>query len=85
MVESAVDRQQREIQLEAEYAMRALEMERAAAQDALERAKMETHIDVKVDTAIGTTISKGEVRTAAGREIRESVGPVTVHHGATRI
>ncbi|XP_055337186.1 cytosolic-abundant heat soluble protein 89226-like [Paramacrobiotus metropolitanus] len=85
MVESAVDRQQHEIQLEAEYAMRALEKEREAARQALEQAKMETHIDVKVDSAIGTTISKGEVQTAAGREIREAgLTPQSVYP-ATRI
>nr|WBQ85703.1 CAHS 6e [Paramacrobiotus richtersi] len=84
MVETSVDRQQHEIQLEAEYAMRALEKEREAASRALEQAKAQTHIDVRVDTAIGTTISKGDVQTAAGREIRENVGRGD-NLGATRI
>nr|WBQ85705.1 CAHS 6d [Paramacrobiotus richtersi] len=77
MVSTAVDRQQQEIKMEAEYALKTLEQERLAAERALDQAKMETHIDVKVDSAIGTTVSKGDVLTAAGKEIRENVGPVT--------
>nr|WBQ85706.1 CAHS 6c [Paramacrobiotus areolatus] len=86
LVESAVDRQQHEIQLEAEYAMRALEKEREAARNALEQAKMETHIDVKVDSAIGTTISKGHVSTASDQHVHETTTTTTAGgFAATRI
>ncbi|GAV06915.1 CAHS14 [Ramazzottius varieornatus] len=78
MIEHQVDRQEREIQLEAEYAMRALEMERQAARKALETAKAQTHVDVRVDTAIGTTISKGAISTSAEKKSTSQVGPTTV-------
>nr|WBQ85708.1 CAHS 6a [Macrobiotus sp. 1 JF-2022a] len=74
MVESAVDRQQHEIQLEAEYAMRALEKEREAARNALDQAKMQTNIDVNIDTAIGTTVSRGSVNTTTEHQVRETTG-----------
>nr|WBQ85707.1 CAHS 6b [Macrobiotus polonicus]WBQ85709.1 CAHS 6a [Macrobiotus polonicus] len=74
MVESAVDRQQHEIQLEAEYAMRALEKEREAARNALDQAKMQTNIDVRVDTAVGTTISRGNVSTSSEHTVQENTG-----------
>lgn len=77
MVESSVDRQQHEIQLEAEYAMRALENEREAARRALEQAKMQTNIDVRVDSAIGTTVSKGNVTTTSEHSSAEKVVPST--------
>jgi hypothetical protein len=75
LVESAVDRQQHEIQLEAEYAMRALEQEREAARMALEKAKASTHIDVNIDSAIGTTHSEGKVTTTTERRTEEVRGP----------
>ena len=78
MVEHQVDRQEREIQLEAEYAMRALELERKAAQEALESAKAQTHIDVKFDSAIGTTISRGAIQTSSDKSSSSTTGPVTV-------
>lgn len=81
MVESAVDRQQHEIQLEAEYAMRALELEREAARRALDQAKSQTNIDVRVDSAIGTTISKGSVSTQSEHQVHEQ----TLPHNATRL
>lgn len=68
MIEHQVDRQEREIQLEAEYAMRALELERNAAREALETAKAQTHIDVKFDSAIGTTIAKSSISTTSAEK-----------------
>lgn len=78
MIEHQVDRQEREIQLEAEYAMRALELERQAAREALETAKAQTHVDVRVDTAIGTTISKGAISTSTEKHTTGQTGPTTV-------
>nr|WBQ85701.1 CAHS 6a [Acutuncus antarcticus] len=82
MVEASVDRQQQEIQLEAEYAMRTLENERAAAQAALEQAKMSSHIDVNIDSAIGTTHSHGKVTTTSETRSEKTQGSPAA---ATRI
>lgn len=76
MIEKQVNRQEEEIQLEAEYALRALELERQAAREALETAKAQTHVDVRVDTAVGTTISRGDIDTHAERHTRQRVEPV---------
>ena len=61
-----------EIQLEAEYAMRALEREREAARNALEKAKASTNIDVSIDSAIGTTHSEGRVTTTTEKSSTEA-------------
>jgi len=68
MIESNIERQEREIQLEAEYAMRVLEAERAAARQALEKAKGESNIEVNIDSAVGTTHSVGHIATASSTE-----------------
>ncbi|GAV06214.1 CAHS3 [Ramazzottius varieornatus] len=78
MVENQVNRQEREIQLEAEYAMRALELERNAAKEALESAKAQTNVNVKVESAIGTTVSKGAIQTSADKSSTTKTGPTTV-------
>ncbi|GAV02176.1 CAHS11 [Ramazzottius varieornatus] len=77
MIEHQVNRQEREIQLEAEYAMRALELERKAAREALEEAKAQTAVDVKFDTAIGVTISKGSISTSAEKHSSSHTGGAT--------
>lgn len=74
MVETAVDRQQQEIRLEAEYAMRALEQERVNARQALDRAQASTNIDVNIDSAIGTTHSQGRVTTTSETRTEASRG-----------
>lgn len=59
VVESAIDRQKREVDLEAKYAKKDLEHERQLALDALEQSKMATNVQVSMDTAAGTTVSGG--------------------------
>nr|P0CU46.1 RecName: Full=Cytosolic-abundant heat soluble protein 86272; Short=CAHS 86272; AltName: Full=Cytosolic-abundant heat soluble protein b; Short=SAHS-b; AltName: Full=Tardigrade-specific intrinsically disordered protein CAHS 86272; Short=TDP CAHS 86272 [Hypsibius exemplaris] len=59
LVESAIDRQKREVDLEAKYAKKELEHERELAMNALEQSKMATNVQVQMDTAAGTTVSGG--------------------------
>jgi len=59
VVESAIDRQKREVELEAKYAKKELEHERELALNALEQSKMATNVQVSMDTAAGTTVSGG--------------------------
>jgi len=59
LVESAIDRQKREVELEAKYAKKELEHERELALNALEQSKMATNVQVSMDTAAGTTVSGG--------------------------
>uniref|UniRef100_P0CU47 Cytosolic-abundant heat soluble protein 89226 n=1 Tax=Hypsibius exemplaris TaxID=2072580 RepID=CAHS5_HYPEX len=77
LVESSVDRQQQEIRLEAEYAMRALEQERVNARAALDQAMASTNIDVNIDSAIGTTHSQGRVTTTSESRTSQARGPAT--------
>lgn len=77
LVESSVDRQQQEIRLEAEYAMRALEQERVNARAALDQAMASTNIDVNIDSAIGTTHSQGRVTTTSESRTNQARGPAT--------
>jgi len=59
IVESAIDRQKREVDLEAKYAKKDLEHERELALNALEQSKLATNVQVQMDTAAGSTVSGG--------------------------
>jgi len=59
MVESAIDLQKREVDLEAKMAKKDLDREREMALNALEQSKMATNIEVRMDTAAGSTVSGG--------------------------
>ena len=45
-MESAIDRQKREVELEADYAKKRLEHEKHLAMDALEQSKLRTDVQV---------------------------------------
>jgi len=78
LVESEIERQKREIDLEAKKAKTELEHERQLAKEALESSKMRTDIEVKLDTAAGTTVSCGT--TMASSEHAD----VTTHRSVAR-
>jgi len=61
LVETAIDRQKREVELEAKYAKTELEHERRLALEALERSKMSTNIEVNFDSAAGLTVTDSHV------------------------
>jgi len=61
LVESAIDRQKREVELEAKYAKTELEHERRLALDALDRSKLATNIEVNFDSAAGRTVTDSHV------------------------
>jgi len=63
LLETTIDRQKREVELEAKYAKTELEHERRLALEALERSKMSTNIEVNFDSAAGRTVTDSHVVT----------------------
>ena len=55
MVEDSVKRQKQELELEAKFAKKELERERERAKAALEHCKLQTDVQVSLDTAAGHT------------------------------
>lgn len=72
LVESAIDRQKREVDLEAKYAKKELEHERELAMEGLEQSKLATNVQVSMDTAAGTTVSGGTI-VSQHNEVRDEV------------
>jgi len=72
IVDDTIERQKREVDLEAKYAKKDLEHERQLAQQALDQSKMHTNIEVAMDTAAGTTVS-------GGTTVSESVSTHVTH------
>jgi len=75
IIESSIERQEGEIQLQAEYAMRVLEQERQASRLALEKAKGESNIEVEIQSAVGVTHSVGHLSTSAEKKMTETAVP----------
>ncbi|GAV02446.1 CAHS12 [Ramazzottius varieornatus] len=65
VVGSTIEKQKAEIELEAKRAKAALEHERQLANDALERSKMHTDVQVTMDTAAGHTVSGGTTMSSS--------------------
>jgi len=59
LVGDAINTQKKQVELEAMMAKRELDREAQAAKEALEQSKLQTNIEVKMDTAAGRTISGG--------------------------
>jgi len=59
VVEGAIDRQKREVDLEAKYAKKELEHEKELAMNALDQSKLATNVQVSMETAAGKTVSGG--------------------------
>jgi len=72
LVESAIDRQKREVELEAKFAKKELEHERELALNALEQSKLSTNVQVQMDTAAGTTVSGGTTVSQHTEVVHES-------------
>jgi len=65
IVDAAIERQKKEIELEARYARRGLEREGLMAKAALEQSKMATNVVVNFDSAVGHTVSAGNTVSSA--------------------
>jgi len=80
LVESAIDRQKREVELEAKFAKKDLERERELALNALENSKMATNVQVTMDSAAGKTVSGG---TTVSEHVAVHTEKDSEHHHKT--
>ncbi|GAU90929.1 CAHS7 [Ramazzottius varieornatus] len=71
VLNSTIDRQQKEVDLQVKYAKKQLEHEREMAIHALEEAKAQAEVHVQMDTAAGTTFSDVNSSASETPQIKE--------------